>query len=110
MRLVPGLDLRAGQTIAGKYRVEELIGSGASGVVLSARNIHLRERVALKMFASYTDGQEELLRRRVEKARLASALQGLHVARIVDIGVTEDAMPYVATEWRRGLDARGRAR
>jgi eukaryotic-like serine/threonine-protein kinase len=107
VRLVPGLALRAGQTIAGKYRVEELIGSGASGVVVSARNIHLRERVAIKMFASYTDGQEALLRRRVEKARLASTLRGPHVARIVDIGVTEDATPYVATEWLEGatLDA-----
>ena len=102
MRLVPGLGLRAGQTIAGEYRIEELIGSGASGVVLSARNIHLRERVALKMFASYTDGQEELLRRRVEKARLASVLRGPHVAHIVEIGVTDDAMPFVATEWLEG--------
>jgi len=102
VRLVPGLDLRAGQTIAGKYRIEELLGSGASGVVLSARNIHLRERVALKIFASYTDGQEALLHRRVEKARVALALQGVHIARIVDIGVTEDAMPYVATEWLEG--------
>lgn len=107
IRLVPGLALRAGHTIAGKYRVEELIGSGASGVVVAARNVHLRERVAIKMYASYTDGQEALLRRRVEKARLASTLRGPHVARIVEIGVTEDAIPYVATEWLEGatLDA-----
>jgi len=102
VRLVPGLDLRAGQTLAGKYRVEELVGGGASGIVLAARNIHLRERVALKIFASYTDGQEDLLRRRVEKAHLAARLKGEHVARIVDIGVTLDAMPYVATEWLEG--------
>lgn len=98
VRLVPGLAVRAGQTIAGKYRVEELLGSGASGVVLSARNIHLREAVTLKILASYTDGQEELLQRRLRKARQAARLQSKHVARIIDIGVTEDGMPYVATE------------
>lgn len=102
VRLVPGLALRAGQTLAGKYRIEELLGSGASGIVLSARNIHLRQAVVLKILASYADGQEGLLQRRVSKARLAARLQSKHVARIVDIGVTEDAMPYVATEWLDG--------
>lgn len=103
LRLVPGLAVRAGQTIAGKYRVEELLGAGASGVVISARNIHLREPVVLKILASYTDGQEEVTERRLAKARLASRLQSAHVARIVDIGVTDDGMPYVATEALEGV-------
>jgi serine/threonine protein kinase len=101
-RLVPGLAVRAGQTIAGKYRVEELLGSGPSGVVISARNIHLREQVTLKILASYTDGQEDLMARRLAKARLACGLASSHVARLVDIGMTEDGMPYVATEWLEG--------
>ena len=95
---MPGLDVRAGQTIAGKYRVKELLGHGPSGVVLAARNVHLREQVVLKILASYTDGQEELLQRRLKKARIASRLKSEHVARIVDIGVTADGMSYVATE------------
>lgn len=113
VRLVPGLAVRAGQTIAGKYRVEELLGSGASGVIISARNVHLREQVTLKILASYTDGQEALMERRLAKARLASRLKSVHVARIVDIGVTDDGMPYVATEALEGrtleaeLDERG---
>jgi eukaryotic-like serine/threonine-protein kinase len=102
LRLVPGLGVRAGQAIAGKYRVEELLGCGASGVVISARNIHLREPVVLKILASYTDGQEELVRRRLRKARIATRLRSKHVARIVDIGVTEDGMPYVASEHLQG--------
>jgi serine/threonine protein kinase len=99
---VPGLDVRVGQTIAGRYRIEELIGTGASGVVLSARSIQRRERVALKLFAAYTDGQEDLRQRRIEKAHVAAQLSGEHVAHIVEIGVTEDAMPFVATEWLEG--------
>ena len=98
MRLVPGLAVRAGQTIAGKYRVEGLLGAGASGIVLSARSIHLREAVVLKILASYTDDQEAVVQRRMVKARLAARLQSEHVARIVDLGVTEEGMPYVASE------------
>ena len=101
-RLVPGLAVRAGQSIAGKYRVEELVGRGPSGVVISARSIHLRDQVTLKILASYTDDQDELLKRRLKKARIASALKSEHVARIVDIGVTEEGMPYVATEAMEG--------
>src|SRR3954449_10745189 len=83
-RLVPGLAVRAGQAIAGKYRVEELLGAGASGIVISALHTPPREPVVLKILASYTDGQEELLQRRLRKARLAADLQSRHVARIVD--------------------------
>jgi serine/threonine protein kinase len=101
-RLVPGLAVRAGQTVAGKYRVDELLGSGASGVVIAAHSIFLREPVTLKILASYTDGQEEVLRRRLTKARVAARLQSKHVARILDIGVTEDGMSYVATEAMKG--------
>src|SRR5258705_459456 len=101
-------------TIGGKDRGGELLGAGASGVGLSARAIPLREPVVLKILASYTEGQEALLRRRVEKARLAADLQSRHVARIIDIGVTEDGMPYVASECLQGttleveLEERGR--
>jgi serine/threonine protein kinase len=102
IRLVPGLAVRAGQTLAGKYRVEELVGRGPSGVVISARNVHLREQVSLKILASYTDDQDQLVKRRLKKARIASGLKSKHVARIVDIGFTEDGMPYVATEALEG--------
>ncbi|MDB4942081.1 MAG: serine/threonine protein kinase [Labilithrix sp.] len=101
-RLVPGLDVRAGQTIAAKYRVEGLLGSGSSGVSLAARNVHLQEPVVLKILASYTDAQADLVRRRLEKARQASRLRSSHLARILDIGVTEDGLPYVASEKLEG--------
>src|SRR5205085_5280735 len=97
-QLVPGLDVRAGKLVAARYRVEELLGAGPSGVVLAAKHVLFRTNVTLKILASYTDSQTELADRRVAKARRASRLQGLHVCRIVDIGLTEDAMPYVASE------------
>jgi len=96
--LVPGLTVRAGHTVAGKYRVEELLRSDASGVTLAARDVHLREPVLLRILASYTEGQAEQLERRLKKARIATGLKSPHVARIVDIGTTEDGMPFFAYE------------
>ena len=101
-RLVPGLAVRAGQTVAGKYRIEGLLGTGGSGVSLLARNIHLQEPVVLKILASFTDRQSQLVKRRLERARQASRLRSAHVGRILDIGVTADALPYIATESLEG--------
>lgn len=94
--------LRAGQVVGGKYRVEQVLGTGTAGVVFAARTVHLREPVTLKLLAAYTDAQEEALARRVAKARLASRLAGKHVAKILDIGVTDEGQAYVVSERLEG--------
>ncbi len=111
-RLVPGLGVRAGQVLAGKYRVEELLGAGGSGAVFGAHHIHLRQAVTLKILAAYNDAQDDVVEKRVAKARQAARLRGEHVARILDIGTTEDGLPFVATERLAGrtLDAELAAR
>lgn len=110
--LVPGLAIRAGQVLAGRYRVEELLGAGSGGMVVAARQVHLREPVTLKILAAFNEAQEDLLERRLEKARAAARLRGEHVARVKDIGVTEHGLPYVASERLEGstLDAELEAR
>lgn len=99
---IPGLAMGADETIVGRYRVEELLRSGAAGVVVAARHIHLRAPVVLTILASYTEQQEELLQGQLRRARLAGRLQGPHVARVVDIGETADGMRYIATERLEG--------
>jgi serine/threonine protein kinase len=98
VQLAPGVPVRAGQVLSGKYRVEELLGCSATAIVVTARHVHLRHAVTLKILTAYTDEQLDLVKRQVRKARVASRLRGDHVARIVDIGTTEDGMPYIATE------------
>ena len=45
--------VRVGDIIAGKYRVEKLLGAGGMGVVVSARHLKLGdERVAIKFLHS----------------------------------------------------------
>lgn len=98
VQLAPGVPVRAGQVISGKYRVEELLGCSATAIVVTARHVHLRHAVTLKILTAYTDEQLDLVKRQVRKARIASRLRGDHVARILDIGTTEDGMPFIATE------------
>ena len=40
--------VREGEVLAGKYRVERVLGVGGMGVVVAATHLQLEERVALK--------------------------------------------------------------
>jgi serine/threonine-protein kinase len=42
------LDLRPGQLLEGKYRVERILGAGGMGVVVATHHIQLDEKVAIK--------------------------------------------------------------
>jgi len=99
--IVPGFKMK-GDTIAGRYRVEKLLGAGSSGFVVAARHVYLRRRVTLKILTSTTNPQGKAQRRHFEIAHRAAALRGLHIARIVDTGFTEDGTPFVATERLEG--------
>jgi hypothetical protein len=95
--IVPGLRV-AGDTIAGRYRIEELLGAGSSGFVVAARQITLQKRVTLKLLTSMSTTDEGTQRRLLASAHRAAALRGRNVARIVDTGFLEDGTPFVATE------------
>lgn len=99
--IVPGFKIK-GDTIAGRYRVEKLLGAGSSGFVVAARHVYLRRRVTLKILTSTTNAHGRAQRRHLAVAHRAAALRGLHIARIVDTGFTEDGTPFVATERLEG--------
>lgn len=100
--LVPGLQIRAGHVVAGQYAVEELVASEPSGVVLSATQTLTRRPVILHLIASYTELQVEANERRLARAKKAARLRGEHLVPIVDVGRTEDGMPYVAMDRPEG--------
>jgi eukaryotic-like serine/threonine-protein kinase len=86
--LLPGLQAKGG-SIAGRYRVERVLGTGPSAHVVLARHTILRERVTLKIFARRTD---------LHAAHAAAQVESPFVARVIDTGFTEDGMAFVAYE------------
>ncbi len=99
--LVPGLKVK-GDTIAGRYRVEKVLGVGASGFVVAARHVYLRRHATLKILASTTSAHQKAQRRRLALAHAAASLRSPYIARITDTGFTEDGMPFIATERLEG--------
>jgi serine/threonine protein kinase len=93
-----------GQVLAGKYRVERVLGQGGMGVVLAAKHIHLEEKVAVKLMLAEAAFNTEAVARFLREARAAARLESAHVARVSDVGTLEDGRPYMVMEYLDGQD------
>jgi eukaryotic-like serine/threonine-protein kinase len=96
--------VREGDVIAGKYRVERLIGAGAMGAVVAAKHLRLDRRVAIKLMLDASLRQPELVARFVREARAAAQINSEHVARVLDVGELESGAPFIVMEYLEGED------
>ena len=99
--------VQEGQVLAGKYRVERVLGVGGMGVVVSAMHIQLEERVALKFLLPEALGNPEAVERFAREARAAVKIKSVHVARVSDVGTLETGAPYMVMEFLHGQDLSG---
>ncbi|MGH3692934.1 MAG: serine/threonine-protein kinase [Pseudonocardiaceae bacterium] len=77
--------MRAGQLIAGRYRLEEQVGTGGMGVVWRALDKDLDRVVALKRGVRGADvGSERTHRRMRREAQIAAGLHHPHVVAFID--------------------------
>ena len=93
-----------GELLAGKYRVERVIGEGGMGVVLAARHEALNTNVAIKLLRSSALGHTDVVGRFMREARAAVSLRSEHVARVFDVGNLDDGRPYIVMERLEGKD------
>jgi hypothetical protein len=82
---MPGTDttdsgVRPGEVLAGKYRVQRVLGVGGMGVVVAARHIQLDEQVALKFLLPEALKNPHAVARFLQEARAAVKIKGEHVA------------------------------
>lgn len=94
----------AGQVLAGKYRVEEVLGVGGMGVVVAATHLQLDQRVAIKYLLPAALLNPEVVERFAREARAAAKIRGEHVARVIDVGQFDDGAPYMVMEHLDGHD------
>jgi len=97
--------LAIGDIVAGKYRVEELVGEGAMGRVYRARHLLLGRSVALKVLRASVE-TEERRTRFVREAKATMGLRSEHVVRVYDLGVLATNTPYMVLEYLEGTDLR----
>ena len=85
-----------GSVFAGRYMVEEHIGSGGFGTVYRGRDLVSEREVAVKLFESGGDSQLSWVRQEVSMLRL---LQFPGVVPLIDDGI-RDGAAYLVTEFQ----------
>ncbi|WP_437297902.1 serine/threonine-protein kinase [Sorangium sp. So ce426] len=91
--------LPAGKIIAGRFRIERLIGRGGMGDVYAARNVGTGRDVALKMIRGAADAAQT--RRFLREAKAATAIQHPNVIEVLDV-FEEEHTPVMVMELLRG--------
>jgi eukaryotic-like serine/threonine-protein kinase len=96
--------VREGELLAGKYRVDRVLGVGGMGVVVAAHHVGLDERVAIKFLLPEVLGDAEAVARFAREARAAVKIKSEHVAKVTDVGKLENGAPYMVMEYLDGSD------
>ncbi|HSO32002.1 MAG TPA: serine/threonine-protein kinase [Labilithrix sp.] len=101
----PASPVSPGEIVAGKYRVERLLGVGGMGVVVSARHTALDQVVAIKfLVVNRYATHEESIARFLAEARAAASIESDYVCRVFDVGTLESGVPFMVMEYLEGRD------
>jgi serine/threonine-protein kinase len=93
-----------GRTVAGKFVVEGVVGTGAMGVVYRARQTSLDKVVAIKVMHSMLVSDPSFAARFHREAKAASRLDHPNSIRILDFGEEPDGRLYIAMDYLDGRD------
>jgi serine/threonine-protein kinase len=98
------LDPFPGRLIAGNFRIQRLIGSGAMGNVYQAEQLSLGKAVAVKILHAHLTDDDKLVRRFQREAKSASRLNHPNSIQIIDSGRDPTGVLYIAMELLAGRD------
>src|SRR5437867_9803598 len=103
---IEAMTLVAGSKV-GRYEIRSLLGTGGMGEVYLALDTELNRTVAIKILPDSVASDQQRVRRFVQEAKAASALNHPHILTIHEIGSTENSR-FIATEFIDGDTLRQR--
>jgi serine/threonine-protein kinase len=92
---------RPGDIVAGKYRVERVIGRGGMGYVVAATHLGLELPIAIKFLRPEVCTHSKAIARFLREARATARMESENVVRVLDLGMLDDA-PYIVMEYLQG--------
>ena len=93
-----------GTVMAGKYRIDAVLGRGGMGAVYRATHVMLNKTVAVKTIKPNLIGSAEMVQRFQREARAATSLEHPNIVAVYDLGQADDGGLYIAMEFVNGLD------
>src|ERR1700722_7240400 len=95
--------ISSGQTIAGKYRINQLLGSGGMASVWSATNIFTEREFAIKFMLPAVARTPEAARRFLMEAKVSARVNHPNIIEVIDVGQTEDSCLFLVMELLTGV-------
>lgn len=99
----PGADPLVGRVIAGRYRIDEVIGRGGMGVVYRVEHVRMGKLMAVKLLHGELARDREVVRRFHREAEAVSKLDHPHTVQVFDFGES-DGMTWLVMELLSGRD------
>ncbi|MBL9003001.1 MAG: protein kinase [Myxococcales bacterium] len=91
-----------GTTLAGRYKIEALLGEGGMGAVYLAQHVGIRKRVAIKVLHPETSQNPELVARFEREAIAAAHVEHPNITAATDFGRAENGQFFLALEYLEG--------
>ncbi len=98
------MDLGLGTVLLGKYRVDEVLGTGGMGRVVRASHLYLQQSVAIKILLPEMVESANTVSRFLQEAQSTVKLRSEHIARVYDVGTAPDGCPFIIMEFLEGND------
>jgi serine/threonine-protein kinase len=97
-------ELREGDVIHGRFRLDRRRGRGAVGEVWRATNLDSATPVALKLPNARWRSDKGYVARFMREAALARRVDSIHVVRVLECALSLDVGPYIVMELIEGVD------
>jgi serine/threonine-protein kinase len=91
-----------GQTLADKYRVEELLSHGGMGTVYRGTHILMDKTVAIKVLNPSLAADDKIVARFSREARAASRISHPHALNVTDFGESQNGVVFLIMEYLHG--------
>jgi serine/threonine protein kinase len=93
-----------GRMLAGRYRIQNVLGEGGMAIVYEGEHVALGKRVAIKLVQSLFANDDEIVHRFEREARSASAVESEHIVHVFDVGADADLGLFLVMELLKGED------
>ena len=96
------VDPLIGQTLADKYRIEELINEGGMGAVYRSTHVLMDKTVAIKVLHPALAADDKIVARFHREAKAASRISHPHALNVTDFGESDNGIVFLVMEYLKG--------
>lgn len=96
----------AGKVVAGKYKIEGLLGEGGMAQVFRAVHMGLDRPVVIKLMHSSMPSMDTAMKRFEQECKVTAKLDHPNIVSVFDVGTLEGRRPFLVMEFIQGESLR----